>query len=341
MEENHPQKRKSDHIAINLHEDVRSLLTTGFERYSLRHVALPEIDFNTIDTSLFLFNKKLNCPLFISSMTGGVEGAGLINKNLASAAERLGMAMGVGSQRPMLDDPSLKASFEIRKYAPSILLFANLGAVQLNYGVTQKEIKTLVEEIGADALILHLNSIQEVFQPEGEVNFKDLLPKIASLVNEMKVPVIVKEVGWGISGKVARMLEEIGVAAVDVAGAGGTSWSQVEKFRLNDPIRIRAAEAFRNWGIPTADCLREIAAQTTTMKIFASGGLSNGVDVVKAIALGAQLCGFAGKILHAATLAEEELEMTLQTLLFELKVAMFGIGAGRLSDIKPDMLSYQ
>ena len=341
MENNQPQKRKSDHIAINLHEDVRSLLTTGFERYTLRHVALPEIDFDFIDTSLFLFDKKLNSPLFISSMTGGVEGAGMINKNLARAAERLGMAMGVGSQRPMLEDPSSKGSFEIRKYAPSILLFANLGAVQLNYGVTEKEIKSLVDEIGADALILHLNSIQEVFQPEGEVNFRGLLPKIASLVNELKVPVIVKEVGWGISGKVARLLEEIGVAAVDVAGAGGTSWSQVEKFRLNDPVRVRAAESFRDWGIPTADCLREISAQSTTMKIFASGGLSTGVDMVKAIALGAQLCGFAGRILHAATLSEEELELTLQTLLFELKVAMFGIGAGRLSDIKPDTILFR
>ncbi len=341
MEENRPQNRKSDHISINLHEDVSSTLTTGFECCTLRHSALPEIDFNKIDTSIGLFGKKLKSPIFISSMTGGVEGAKEINKNLASTAERMGIAMGVGSQRPMLEDPTQKASFDIRKYAPSILLFANIGAVQLNYGVSGKEVNTLIEEIGADGLILHLNTLQEVFQPEGEVNFQGLLPKIAVLVNQLKVPVIVKEVGWGISGKVAKALEDIGVAAVDVAGAGGTSWSQVEKFRLSDPVRFRAAEAFRNWGLSTVECLREINSQSTSMKIFASGGLSSGVDVVKSIALGAHLCGFAGKILRAATISEEELDLCLETLLFEMKVAMFGIGAGSIAEIKPEMLSYK
>jgi isopentenyl-diphosphate delta-isomerase len=332
------EKRKLDHIEINLHEDVKSSQTTGFDRYRLVHQALPEIDFNRIDTSLDLFGKSLKSPFLISSMTGGVKGARIINENLARTAERMGIAMGVGSQRPMIENPAVKSSFEIRKVAPSILLFANIGAVQLNYGVNTQDVKKLIDDISADALILHLNTMQEVFQPEGQVNFSGLLTKIASLVDVLSVPVIVKEVGWGISGKLAHTLEGIGVSAVDVAGAGGTSWSQVESFRLKDPIRLRAAETFRNWGIPTVDCLTDIAANTTTMKVIASGGLTTGVDVVKALALGACLCGFAGRILKAATRSEEELELELNTLQFELKAAMFGIGARSLADIKPEVL---
>jgi isopentenyl-diphosphate delta-isomerase len=233
----------------------------------------------------------------------------------------------------MLDRDADSVSFNIRKYAPDILLFSNIGAVQLNYGVTVSHLQHLIESIDADALILHLNSMQEVFQPEGQLNFSNLLPKIEDVVKQLSIPVIVKEVGWGISGKLARQLADIGVSGIDVAGAGGTSWSQIEKYRQNDPTLIAAAEAFRDWGNPTALCLQEINKQEMEIKIFASGGLETGVDAAKSIALGAVLCGFAGKILKVATQDIEDLTQMLDQIILELKICMFGAGAKNLQEL--------
>ena len=327
------QTRKNDHIDINLNSDVKSTLSPGFEAFAFEHNALPEFAFNQINLEQTLFEKTVRAPILISSMTGGVLQAEMINRNLAHAAQHFGIAMGVGSQRSMLENNSNCNSFNIRKYAPDILLFSNIGAVQLNYGVTIPNLQHLVESIDADALILHLNSMQEVFQPEGQLDFSNLLPKIEEAVKKLHVPVIVKEVGWGISGKLARQLADIGVAAVDVAGAGGTSWSQIEKFRQDDPILIEAAEAFRNWGNPTALCLKEIKEQNIEIKVFASGGLKTGVDAAKSIALGAVLCGFAGKILKAATQDVEDLAEVLDQIILELKISMFGAGVKNLKEL--------
>ena len=333
MENSGHQDRKNDHIEIVLHEDVASTISNGFEKYTFRHQALPDVNFNEISTNTLLFGKKLASPLFISSMTGGTSQTGRINQNLAVAAQQLGIAMGVGSQRPMLENQEASDTYNIRQYAPDIVLFANIGAVQLNYSVGVDEIKRIIDVIQADALIIHLNSLQEVFQPEGELNFAGLFSKIASIVKTVSVPVIIKEVGWGIDGKLAERLASIGVSAIDVAGAGGTSWSQVERFRHQDPIRYQAADAFRDWGIPTAESLMDVLNHVHGVPVFASGGLSTGVEAAKAIALGATLCGYARRILPAANKSADAVIEVFQQLDLELRIAMFGIGAKNLQEL--------
>src|SRR4051812_2046544 len=223
------EKRKADHIRICLEEDVSGHgISAGFERYRFVHQALPEINLRDVGTTLELWGRRLKVPLLISSMTGGTPRAEEINRNLATAAQELGLAMGVGSQRAALERPELAPTYQVRKYAPDIPLFANIGAVQLNYSYGLDECRRAVDMIGADALILHLNALQEAVQPEGDTDFGGLALKIEQVCRALDVPVIAKEVGWGISGSTARLLWNAGVAAIDVAGAGGTSWSQVE-----------------------------------------------------------------------------------------------------------------
>src|SRR4030067_1967063 len=226
-------ERKSDHIRINLENDVRSGVTTGLEKYRFFHRALPEINLEDVDLGLEIFGKRLQAPILISSMTGGTQEAAKINQNLAVAAQESGIAIGVGSQRAAIEHPKLASTFQLRKFAPEILLFANLGAIQLNYGYGIQECRRAVDMIEADALILHLNSLQEAVQPEGETNFAGLLHKIEMVCRALPAPVIAKEVGWGFSVEDISLLVNAGVAAIDVAGAGGTSWSQVEMHRAN------------------------------------------------------------------------------------------------------------
>jgi len=238
------ERRKADHIRINLDEEVGfDRLTVGFENYRFIHQALPELDLKTIDLATRLFGKPLKAPLLISSMTGGTEQAKQINLNLAQAAQAYGVALGLGSQRAGITRPETADTFKVRGVAPDILLLANIGAVQLNYGFDVEHCYTAVEMIEADALILHLNPLQEAVQPEGDVNFAGLAKKIEAVCRRLPVPVIAKEVGWGISEQAARMLVEAGVAAIDVAGSGGTSWSQVEMFRAPDDVHRRVAAA--------------------------------------------------------------------------------------------------
>ncbi len=319
--------RKDDHIRINLEEDVRSRLSNGLEQYRFIHNALPEIDLNEIDLSQKIFNKKIALPILISSMTGGTPQAFQINQMLAQAAEKFGMPMGVGSQRAAIEDQALVETFNVRKFAPNILLFANLGAVQLNYGYGIDECKCAVEMINADSLILHLNPLQEAVQPEGDTNFSGLLKKIEIICHKLPVPVVLKEVGWGISDTLAKQLINAGVAAIDVSGAGGTSWSQVERFRLSDPIGIKVAEAFLDWGIPTAEALIRVKSSFPDIPIFASGGLKTGMDVAKSLALGANLAGMAGVFLKAAF---ESLDHLVETItIFEriIRISMFVTGS--------------
>ena len=249
-------QRKADHIRINLEENVQfPHLTTGLEEYHFVHQALPELDLHEVNTGVTVFGKQLNAPILVSSMTGGTEQAGLINRNLAEAAQQQRLAMGVGSQRAGIERDEAGATFRVRDVAPDLLLFANLGAVQFNYGYTVDQCRRAVEMIEADALILHLNPLQEAVQPEGDVNWRGLLGKIEQVCARLERPVIIKEVGWGISSQVARRLIEVGVGAIDVAGAGGTSWSQVEMHRAPTERLRRLAGAFADWGIPTAESL--------------------------------------------------------------------------------------
>jgi isopentenyl-diphosphate delta-isomerase len=328
-------ERKSDHLRINLEEDVRSGLSTGLERVHFIHEALPELALEDVNTSLTLFGKKLSAPILISSMTGGTEEAGEINLRLAETAQETGIAMGVGSQRAALEHPEQIPTYAVtRKAGPNILLFANLGAVQLNYGYGIDECRRAVDMLSADALILHLNPLQEAVQVGGDTNFAGLAGKINEICNKLEKPVIVKEVGWGISERTARMLLDCGVAAIDVSGAGGTSWSQVEMYRAPDEFTRKLAATFVDWGIPTASSILNVKKSAPGMMIFASGGLKDGQDIAKCIALGATLGGMAGPFLKAAAISAEKAVEFIKLIQLQLQVTMFAAGVGQLQDLR-------
>jgi isopentenyl-diphosphate delta-isomerase len=334
-ESNATQRRKGDHIRINLDEDVQSKgITSGLERYRLIHQALPELDLADVDTGTTFLGRRLQAPILISSMTGGIERGREINLRLARAAQALGCAMGVGSQRAAIEDPALANLFRVREVAPDVLLLANLGAVQLNYGYGVEQCRRAVEMIEADALILHLNPLQETLQPEGNVNFAGLLSRIEEVCRALGAPVIVKEVGWGISTRVARQLADAGVAAIDVAGAGGTSWSEVERHRAPTARRRRVSGAFAGWGISTAESLRLARQGAPSLPLIASGGLRDGIDAAKAIALGAELVGYASPLFAAAAESQEAAHEELGGIVDELRISMFCCGARDLTALR-------
>ncbi|MCL4530099.1 MAG: type 2 isopentenyl-diphosphate Delta-isomerase [Chloroflexi bacterium] len=327
------KERKADHIKINLEKDVRSALTTGLEKYHFTHESLPELNLDKVDTSLTLFGKRLDAPILISSMTGGTLQAGMINRRLAEAAQATLTAMGVGSQRAALEDQSQAKTFQVRKYAPDILLFANLGAVQLNYGYTIDHCRRAVDMIQADALYLHLNPLQEAVQHGGDTNFKGLAKKIEGVCKKLEVPVIAKEVGWGISERTAKLLANCGVAAIDVAGAGGTSWSQVEMHRASDEFTRELAATFVGWGIPTVESILNVKKTVPDMTVFASGGLKDGLDIAKCIALGATLGGMAGNFLKAAAVSTEKAVEMMKLTKVQIQVTMFAAGVETLEEL--------
>jgi isopentenyl-diphosphate Delta-isomerase len=332
------KRRKEDHVQIVLHRDVTGRnITTGLERYQFIHNALPEIDFGEIslETCFAPIGKRLKAPLLVSSMTGGTKNGGLINRNLAMAAQDRGWAMGLGSLRIALEYPETRETFQVRRYAPDIPIIANLGAVQLNEEIGVEECKRVVELVEADALVFHLNSLQEVFQPEGNTRFHGLLGKLEKVCRELPIPVGVKEVGMGIDGELAARLMESGVRFVDVAGAGGTSWILVEKHRLADSLRKDVADAFADWGIPTAECIVDVRKHVSNGYLIASGGLHTGVDAAKAIALGADLAGFARPLLEPSiSSSPQDIIRKLERIELELKIAMFGIGVKTLDKLK-------
>ena len=328
-------QRKADHIKINLEKDVRSALTTGLENYRFIHEALPELDLERIDTSLSLYRKRLAAPILISSMTGGTEEAGEINQRLAEAAQEVGVAMGVGSQRAALEHPDQTPTFSItRRVAPDILLFANLGAVQLNYGFGIDHCRQAVDMLEADALILHLNPLQEAVQDAGDTNFEGLGKKIEEICKRLEVPVIAKEVGWGISERTAKLLADCGVSAIDVAGAGGTSWSQVEMYRAPDEFTRELAATFVGWGIPTAESILNVKKAAPEMTTFASGGIKDGLDIAKCIALGATLGGMAGPFLKAAAISTKSVVQMMKLTKRQIEVTMFGCGAKEIRELE-------
>lgn len=332
--------RKASHIRINLEEDVQSGQTTGLEHYHFIHQALPELDLDEVSLDVEVFGKRLRAPILISSMTGGTEEAAVINRNLAAAAQEAGIAMGVGSQRAALDHPELAGSFQVRAAAPDILLFANIGAVNLNYGYGVDHCRRAVEMIEADALILHFNALQEAVQPEGQARFAGLLEKIRIVCRDLPVPVIAKEVGWGFSKQAAADLAQAGVQAIDIAGAGGTSWSQVEMHRAETEAQRRLAAAFLDWGIPTSEAIRNVRQSAPGTLVFASGGVRTGVEIAKCIALGAVLGGMAGPFLKAAVQSAELTAQTIAEVRREIQVAMFAAGAGNIETLQNTPLTY-
>jgi isopentenyl-diphosphate delta-isomerase len=271
-------------------------------------------------------------------MTGGTRRARDINRRLALAAESAGIALGLGSGRAALENGRLADTYAVRDVAPTIPLFANLGAVQLNYGVTADDARRLVELQGANALYLHFNPLQEALQLHGDTNFRDLLPKIARLCDALEVPVFAKGVGSGIAVKTALRLIEAGVVAIDVAGAGGTSWALVEGRRTGDPARERIAEAFGDWGQATARATAEIRRALPEVPLVASGGIRNGVEVAKAVALGADLCGIALPFLEAANESEDAVHALISELVTALRIAQFASGSRRLVDLRDALM---
>ncbi|AKG20907.1 type 2 isopentenyl-diphosphate Delta-isomerase [Calothrix sp. 336/3] len=329
------QTRKADHIRICLEEDVQCHQTTnGLEKYRFNHSCLPELHRDEIDISTKFLGKNLLAPLLISSMTGGTEQAGMINRRLAAVAQHYKIAMGVGSQRVAVEKPQVADTFAMRKYAPDVLLLANLGAVQLNYTYSIDECRKVIDILEADALILHLNPLQEFIQPRGDINFHGLLDKIDKLCIQLEVPVIAKEVGNGISPVMAEKLIAAGVTAIDVAGAGGTSWAMVESERAETPLQRRLGRTFADWGFPTAECIVGIRQGMPDVPLIASGGLRHGLDVAKAIALGADIAGLAMPFLKAAAHSEAALWELAEVLIVEVTTVLFCTGNATIAQLK-------
>ena len=318
--------RKDDHIRICLERDVESSAGNGFEKYRLAHRALPEMGLSEIDTSTEFMGKRFRLPFFIEAMTGGSPGTERINRNLAGAAEKLGIGMGLGSQRAMLEDRDLAYTYDVREVAPSIFLLGNIGAVQLPQ-YSMGEIRGIVKDIKADGIAVHLNAAHELSQPEGDRDWNNVLKGIGKLCRGAGFPVVVKETGCGISGDIARKLEGAGAACIDVAGAGGTSWIRVEQHRGSE-----TAKAFLDWGIPTAESLRQCRG-AVKIPLIASGGMRTGLDCAKAIAMGASLSGFALPLLKPATESEEGVVRVLEGIAAELRKAMLLTGARNMEEL--------
>lgn len=322
-------ERKAEHLELALDDSVQ-LGRRYFDEYRFEHRALPEIDFGAVDTSTTFLGRELRAPLLVSCMTGGTDEAGRINRNLAAGAQRARVAMGVGSQRAAIEDPLQEQTFQVREQAPDIPLLANLGAVQLNYGYGAEECARAVEMVDADALVFHLNPLQEAIQPEGDTDFGDLLPRMGEVADALDVPVVAKEIGCGISADTGRALADRGIGIVDVAGLGGTSWARIEGRRARDrPL----GELFSDWGIPTPTAIEQMAS-VDGVTVIGSGGVRSGVDVAKALALGADLAGMASPFLEPATQGPDRVEATIEGLVRELKIAMFCTGSRTIEELR-------
>lgn len=324
------ESRKIDHIEICLEKNTNFRKKNGFEKYELRHKALADFNFSDISTETEFLNHRLNFPIVISSMTGGCGKAEKINKNLAKAAQKFKIAMSCGSQKAMIKNRKLSYSHQIRDVAPDILYLGNIGLDYLRNEGNFKKIKLAVETIEANGIFVHLNLAQELVQQEGERNFSNSRKNLESFVNFMGLPVLAKEVGFGISGEVAVELEKTSVSAIDISGSGGTSWTKVEKYRQNNS---NLAERFSEWGMPTTESLIECGS-AVKLPLIASGGIYDGITACKAFALGADLVGIAGPLLKEADESSEAVEIYLNNFILELKTAMMLIGAKNLKELK-------
>ncbi len=335
---NRTEERKTDHLRICLEEDVEARnVTTGFEDVNLIHRALPEVNRDEIDLTTSLFNYRFSAPIIVEGMTGGTAEALKINASIAEAVEDLGLGMGVGSQRAAIEDPTLEDTFKIaREKAPKAFLMANLGGPQLLRRDYTEIAERIINMIKADALTIHLNPLQEAVQPEGETNYRGILKRITKIVEAVNVPVIVKETGAGIAAEEAKMLERAGVSAIDVAGAGGTSWAAVEYHRAKkhgNHLAESLGMSLWDWGIPTAISLIEVV-ESVDIPVIASGGIRSGEDAAKALALGASLVGFASPILGPALKGPKSVKSYLNLMITHLRNVMFLVGASSIENLR-------
>jgi len=322
------KKRKNEHINYSLKKNVQSFKTAGFEDVEFIHNSVPEVNFGEIDTRIKIFGKNLDYPLIISAITGGTERAKKINENIARVCDKFNIGMGVGSQRAMIEDPSLIETYDVREDAENILLIANLGLPQFILGYTEKEAKKAVESIKADVFAVHLNALQEIVQPEGDTNFKGGLKILQKLKKNVNFPIIAKETGAGVSKETAEKLSFLD--GIDVGGLGGTSFSAVEYYRIKSSQK-EIAELFWNWGIPTVQSIVETRQYTNVL--IATGGIRSGIDIAKSIAIGADCCGIAYPVLKVAE-NYKKLEANIENILLEFKKTMFLIGCENIKGLK-------
>jgi len=323
-------QRKQDHINAILQDSEIERKQSGFEKIRLQHRALPELDFTKVDTTTEFLGKKLSFPLLISSMTGGNAGnLADINCHLAEAAETCQVAMAVGSQRTMLENPKAANSFQLRQYAPNVPLIANLGAVQLNYGVTTSQVQSLIDVLEADALYLHLNPLQELIQPEGDHNFAKLADKIADLNQQLDVPIILKEVGSGMSPQDIELGLQAGIKWFDLAGRGGTSWSRIEAHRSENHLGY----LFQDWGLTTVEALQLSQHYQEQASFIASGGIRNGVEMAKAVIMGAQIFGVAAPLLKPAMQSSDAVIQKITELKQEYTTTQFLLGIEKTAQL--------
>jgi len=330
-------QRKLDHINICLNDNIEPFKSEGspFEKYQLQWRALPECDLNKIDISTKFFDWNIQAPFYIASMTGGEKHGRTINMNLAKACNAEGIPFGLGSMRIVNRYPASAHTFDVKEFCPDVPMFANVGLVQMNYGFGLKEINNLVDSVKADGLFIHLNHLQEAVQPEGDLNFEGLFQKLADVLPHIKVPVIVKEVGHGMDAYTAKKLSEMGVKCVDVAGVGGSSWAWIEGRRQkNYKDEENLGYIFRDAGIKTDESLIQCRKACPELKLVASGGMRNGLDMIKAVSLGADYSSCAKPFLAAAMESEEAVRALIQRYKKEMKCAMFVSGAKNLEEMK-------
>lgn len=331
--------RKKDHVELTLDESTQYDHSSGFDEYQFVHNALPEVDYNDVKTEALLLGRTFSMPLFISSMTGGYAGASFVNSIIAEVCETYDLPFGVGSQRVMLEDPTLTETFSVvRSIAPNAFICSNIGGAQLIGGLSSQNLKLLIDSIHADAVIVHLNPLQELMQPEGDRNFKGILAGIEELVKAAQIPVIAKETGAGISKHTAERLLNVGVQVLDVAGSGGTSWAKVENARS---VNENAQSQFNNWGIPTVECLNQLSTlqYETAFEIIASGGIRSAFDMVKSICLGANFTASAQPIIKAVkTGGEKELEQLIINWKNDLRTVLTLLGVENISELSTSHL---
>lgn len=322
------QRRKDDHLSLCLGSEVRAPLPHSLDAVRLAYDCLPDVDLDEVDLSTSLFGRPLKAPLLIGAMTGGSEAGGRINRNLATAAKELGLGMCLGSQRAMIEQPELAKTYDVRAMVGELpLVIGNLGAIQLNKGVHVAAIRQMLERVPVDGLALHLNPLQEAIQPGGDTNWRGLKDRIHDVVPSLDVPVILKEVGAGVSRGAAQKLASLPVAGIDAAGVGGTSWSMVEALRAGASPAARAGQNLAWFGVDTAASIQHCRASFGDRVVIGSGGVSTGYHIAVALALGADAAAVCQPLLDAAQQGPAQVIARLEALLYELRVVMFCTGA--------------